>query len=277
MVHNRSEKEHSMTIRRILLTGDDGYKAIGTRMLIHALRDHYELTIAGTLTQQSGVGGYISVGEGGGWGEDEVDQVKALWVDGHPVDAMECAQAYFPKPFDLVLSGINLGANVSAAYLTSGTMAAAARALTLGIAPRSIAMSWHAPPELWRRDHDGAEDLAPYLDYPAATAKRLLLLAIKYNFWGTPFLNINFPTEASNQARMTQFLPDVKGYYKYPLIMDRSTMRFAYPNQFAERIDSNPQYDTGAITSGYIAITPCQRDILDRRIYAKYKKKIYYA
>lgn len=264
-----------MTIRTILLTGDDGYKAIGTRMLVAALKDDYQLTIASTLTQQSGVGGYISVKEGGGWGEDEVDGVKALWVDGHPVDAMECAQAYFPKPFDLVLSGINLGANISSSFITSGTMAAAARAISLGITTRSVAMSWEVQPELWHRDHDGAEDMNLYADYPARTAKAILELAIKHEFWGAPFLNINFPTKPSNIARMTQFLPDTKGYYRYPLILDRDSMRFTYPNAFADRIDDNPQYDTGALKSGLIAITPCQRDILHRSVYNKYKKETY--
>lgn len=261
-----------MTIKNILITGDDGYKSIGTRLLIHALKDRYKLAVAGTLTQQSGVGGYISVAEGGRWGEDEVDGVKVLWVDGHPVDAMECAQAYFFEPFDLVLSGINLGANVSGSFITSGTMAAAARAITLGLAPRSIAMSWQVPPGLWHRVHDGTEDVTPYL---AKASKSMLELAINHEFWGAPFLNINFPTKPSCTARMTQFLPDIKGYYLYPLIMDRTTMRFTYPSTFVKKIARNPQYDTGAIASGIIAITPCRRDILDERVYKKYAKISY--
>ena len=53
-----------MNIKRILLTGDDGYNSLGTRLLIYFLKDRYELAIAGTKHQQSGVGGHVNVLKG---------------------------------------------------------------------------------------------------------------------------------------------------------------------------------------------------------------------
>ena len=137
-------------------------------------------------------------------------------------------------------------------------------------------MSWQCPPNLWRGVHDGEEDMTPYLDYPAKISKSILELAMSHEFWGAPFLNVNFPSKAGSRVRMTQFLPDVKEYYKYPLIMDRSTMRFTYPIAFADKVSHDPHYDTGAMASGYISITPRQRDILDRDIYDTYRKETYH-
>lgn len=41
-----------MAKKRVLLTGDDGYNSLGTRLVIAALKESYELQIAGTLRQQ---------------------------------------------------------------------------------------------------------------------------------------------------------------------------------------------------------------------------------
>lgn len=43
--------------KKILLTGDDGYDSLGTRLLVRGLRDEFDLKIAGTKDQMSGVGG----------------------------------------------------------------------------------------------------------------------------------------------------------------------------------------------------------------------------
>jgi len=131
--------------KRILLTGDDGYNSLGTRLLIHYLKETYELAIAATRDQQSGVGGHGSFDTRGTWEEVNVDGVPGFWVSGYPVDAVECAQGYFKKKFDIVISGINWGANVSGSVVTSGTIAAALRALFVQLTPQGIAISWQTP------------------------------------------------------------------------------------------------------------------------------------
>jgi len=101
-----------MSKKSILLTGDDGYDSLGTRILIHVLKKSYTLFIAGTKRQQSGVGGHKSITGTGEWGVENVDGVPALWVDGTPVDAIEAAKSWYTKPFDYIVSGINWGINV---------------------------------------------------------------------------------------------------------------------------------------------------------------------
>lgn len=96
-----------MAKKRILLTGDDGYQSLGTRLVAHVLRENYDLTIAGTVSQQSAVGGKISLADGFNWEKTTVDGIKAYWVDGTPTDAMELMGAADEEPFDLTISGMN--------------------------------------------------------------------------------------------------------------------------------------------------------------------------
>ncbi len=153
-------------MKRILLTGDDGYNSIGTRLLIHLLKDSYELVVVGTKTQQSGVGGLLHLKEGCTYGETCLDDIQAFWVDGSPGDAMEFAHGYFKAPFDYVISGINLGENVGPALVASGTVCAAVRALGLDVAPHAIAISWTTPPDFFFKKHDETDSLSQYLEHP---------------------------------------------------------------------------------------------------------------
>ncbi|OGJ40585.1 MAG: hypothetical protein A2378_01875 [Candidatus Pacebacteria bacterium RIFOXYB1_FULL_44_10] len=138
-----------MNISSILITGDDGYTSPRTRLLIRLLKDTYDLRVCATNTQQSGVGGYMSIREGGVWGEDAVDGVPALWVDKHPVDAIEVAEMYYQRTFDLVISGVNWGANLGGSVISSGTFAAGYRALHDRLAPHVMVLSWKVPFEMW--------------------------------------------------------------------------------------------------------------------------------
>ena len=150
-----------MSVKNILITSDDGYNAMGVRVLASLLKNKYNLKITGTLDQMSGVGGKLSL-KGGSFGITEVDGVEALYVDGTPVDAVEVANSYYPDRFDLVLSGINWGQNTGGSVVSSGTVSVALRALVIGITERAIALSWRLPGEHWTKRHNGDESISDY-------------------------------------------------------------------------------------------------------------------
>ena len=50
-----------MKVKRILVTGDDGYNSLGVRVLAHFLKDKYDLEIVATKTQYRGVGGMFNL------------------------------------------------------------------------------------------------------------------------------------------------------------------------------------------------------------------------
>ncbi len=263
-----------MNIKRILLTGDDGYNSVGTRLLIHALKDKYELHIAATKEQQSCSGGKMSASSGGEWGTDVVDGVPALWVDGTPVDVMECAQGYFKEPFDLMISGVNLGSNVTTAVVSSGTYSAAVRGMGLKIAPLALIMSWDTPSDLLFIDHNHENDISDYLEYPGGVLRPILEQAVEADFWGVKVLNINLPQQASKKIRFTKILKDITRYYSYPILMNEKTKRYSYDRELIKVQETNPRYDAAAVTQGYISITPCAFDMTHFTTFEKLENEI---
>lgn len=266
-----------MKVRSILLTGDDGYDSMGTRLLLHFLRDKYDVTIIATNSQQSAVGGKMSLGKGFHWGRATVDGVKAYWVDGTPVDAVELANAlFFETLFDLTISGINWGANLGSAISCSGTFNAALHAISIGITKKAIAMSWDLPPEYYIMKHNAQDSLEKYLTYPGAVLEPLLEKIIEHNFWDTKLLNINFPQHATSQVRFTKLIADARDIYTFDdnilEVENKKNGQFTYRGQRIYNPELDSDYDVKAVTDGVISVSPCRYDFLHDKSYKKMKK-----
>lgn len=257
-----------MKVKNILITGDDGYNSIGTRLLIYFLQDKYALTVCATKAQQSGVGGKMNLNSTITWHETKVDGIRAVWVDSTPTDAVEFASSYFNQQFDLAISGINLGPNVST-LISSGTFAAATRVLTNKLSPHVMSVGWDLPRNLWFKDHNGKDEIQIYLKYPGEIMYKIFKLAIKNDFWNSELLNINFPEKTSNQVIFTKPLDDKKTFYSNPLI-DKKTNTFTYMSK-PKKVLNPIETDAGALQHGFISITPCKADMLKEEVYEKFK------
>ena len=172
-----------MSIKNILITGDDGYNSIGTRLLTHFLKNKYSLKIAATKRQQSGVGGKMTINQKIKWGKSLIDGVEAIWVDSTPADVINFSKQYFKKKFDLIISGMNLGPNISNGVLSSGTYTAAFRAINLGLADKALAISLNCSPEEWYKVGNLNENIKSRLNYPGKILMEIINLAIQNNFW----------------------------------------------------------------------------------------------
>lgn len=148
---------------RILLTNDDGLRAPGIAAMHEALADFHgvfgrplgsDIFTVAPLTVQSATSHGVTFHSPlmvtreflAGSGPD--DRVQGFAVDGRPADCVKLAVAnLWPEQFgpgsrpDLVVSGMNAGANVGINVIYSGTVAAALEAAFLGIP--SIAVSLH--------------------------------------------------------------------------------------------------------------------------------------
>lgn len=264
-----------MKVKNILLTGDDGYNSVGTRVLIHYLKKKYKLAIAATRLQQSGVGGRISLSHDINWNNIEVDGIKGFYVDGTPSDAIEVARSYYSHiKFDIVLSGINLGANIGGTFSASGTFAAAERSLLLQLAKKAIALSLHVTDHShYLRQHDGIEDIKSYLAYPGKTVFRIVEAAILNNFWDSDLINVNLPSIPTNKVRFTRPLSDITTFYEYPYF-DKKNKRFRYPFDIRKNSHSI-ESDAGALLKGYISITTCKSDSVNEHAYQTLKNKTF--
>jgi 5'-nucleotidase len=272
------KKEHQpvqsadMAKPRILLTGDDGYQSHGTRLLIKMLRDDYDLTVCGTVTQQSAVGGKVSLASGFKYGKKEVDGIPAYWVEGTPVDAIEIASSLFDEPFDFAVSGINWGANLGTAVYSSGTVNAAVGAIARGASKQSIAISWDLPPEFYTMHHDKDHSIEEYFEYPGQVTKKLLTFCIENKLWGADWLNINLPQQPSNKVKLSQMVVDVQQIYDYSTRLKDEEGHYSFLSH--GRVFSNDlseEYDVRALTDGYISISPCKLSLVDQEKFERMK------
>jgi 5'/3'-nucleotidase SurE len=117
---------------RVMLTNDDGFDAAGLTAVRAALeKAGYAVTVVAPLTQQSGSGVRITLGE-----IAVADHGHDTWsVDGSPAD---CASYGLSRLMagnqpDVVVSGANLGQNLGANAVSSGTVGAAVMAAELGV------------------------------------------------------------------------------------------------------------------------------------------------
>lgn len=127
---------------RILVTNDDGINAPGLWKVAEALCEFGDVVVVAPDRDQSGVGTartllqILRVEEV----ESRIEGVPARSVHGTPADCVILAtEELFPEPFDLLVSGINPGANLGMDVLDSGTVGGAFRGFFRNIP--SIAVS----------------------------------------------------------------------------------------------------------------------------------------
>ncbi len=127
----------------ILLTNDDGISAPGLVALYRELTDLGEVHVVAPASVQSATSHGITLSTPLLTSRVTVpDAFTGIAVDGRPADCVKLAVAHFlPKPPDLVISGMNSGANVGINVIYSGTIAAALEAAFLGLP--AIAVSLH--------------------------------------------------------------------------------------------------------------------------------------
>lgn len=144
---------------RVLVTNDDGIEAPGLRTLALATANAgHDVVIAAPAVQSSGSSASITATEADGRIEVEsrslegLEEVPAFAVHGGPgLIALIAARGAFGPAADLVLSGVNHGANVGRAILHSGTVGAALTgglngawglAVSLDAGLRPVALHW---------------------------------------------------------------------------------------------------------------------------------------
>ncbi len=128
---------------RILLSNDDGYLAPGLACLAEALVPHAEIMVVAPDRDRSGASNSLTLrsplrallGENGYY-----------YVDGTPTDCVHLAiTGLMKKEPDMVIAGINNGANLGDDVLYSGTVAAAMEGRFLGLPAIAVSLVSHGP------------------------------------------------------------------------------------------------------------------------------------
>jgi 5'-nucleotidase len=128
---------------RLLLTNDDGVYAKGIEALYEQLRHEHEVLVVAPETEQSAVGHAITLMDP--LRVKPVNRNGAFFgyaVNGTPADCVKLAiKELMEAPAELVVSGINLGANVGINVIYSGTVSAATEGTILGIPAIAVSVN----------------------------------------------------------------------------------------------------------------------------------------
>lgn len=231
---------------RILLSNDDGYFAPGLAALAGALSQAGEVTVVAPERDRSGASNSLTL--------DRPLIVRQAangfrYVNGTPTDCVHLAvTGLLPQLPDIVVSGINHGANMGDDTIYSGTVAAATEGFLLGIP--SIALS-----------------LAGKSGENFATAARVALeLVRRYQAqpWGSAsLLNVNVPDlrEASLKGtRVTRLGRRHKAEGVIRTTNPRGETVY-WVGAAGDAQDAGEGTDFHAVSSGYVSVTPLQIDL----------------
>ena len=242
---------------KILLTNDDGVHAPGLEVLEAIAREFSDdIWICAPDEEQSGMGHALTLTRPvrlRQYGE------RRFAVTGTPTDSVTMGlRNVIDGVPDLILSGVNRGANLGDDITYSGTVSAAIEGALAGV--RSIAMSQVLGPVRGREDGSredyfaaarawGAKVLAPLLDTPLPDRT---------------LVNVNFPALAPDAIKGIRAVR--QGFHDYSrgtVVEGRDPRGFKYYWFGLEAIEHTLDHGTDleAIDEGYIAVTPLQLDL----------------
>ena len=234
---------------RILIANDDGYQAPGLATLVAACEGLGELQVVAPEQNASGTSNSLTLNRGlsvytaaNGW----------RYINGTPSDCVHFAlSGLLEHRPDLVVSGINNGANMGDDTLYSGTVAAAMEGFLFGI-----------PAIAFSQVQKGWE----HLDVAGRVARKVIEQVLARPPAITPYLlNVNIPNRADADARPRRITRLGRRHASEPVIRQVSprgdTLFWIGPAGDAR--EAGPGTDFHATANGEVSITPLHVDLTD--------------
>jgi 5'-nucleotidase len=237
---------------RILLTNDDGIHAPGLWALHHAFSAHHQVTVVAPDRERSAVSHGITLHQPIRSVFTRVNgSLSGFAINGTPADCVKLGLAeLLDRPPELVVSGINPGANVGINVNYSGTVAAAKEAAMAGISAMAVSI------------------IAPGDRHVDAAARFTESLSLQVKEWGLPkgtFLNVNFPDLPINEIRGVRWSRQGSGVFAQHFEKRRDPRDQIYYWQGCDGQGAYDQSDIDGAALGdrYISITPIKCDMTD--------------
>lgn len=232
---------------RILLSNDDGYFAPGLAVLAASLsHDGHHVTVVAPERDRSGASNSLTL--------DRPLMVRQTpsgfhYVNGTPTDCVHLAvTGLLPELPDMVISGINHGANMGDDTVYSGTVAAATEGFLLGIPSLAVSLA------NLQREHFQT----------AANVIRELVDRFAANPFREPtLLNVNVPDvppEALKGTRVTRLGRRHRAQDVVRTVNPRNQVMYWVGAAGAAQ-DAGPGTDFHAVAEGFVSVTPLQLDL----------------
>jgi 5'-nucleotidase len=232
---------------KILLTNDDGYQAPNIQNLYRKLSQNHDVWIIAPENNCSGMSAAISFLK-----DTEIRQVeeRIYAVDGTPADC-----TYFGLlgivdfEFDMVVSGINHGANLGTDVIYSGTVGAAVGGRKLKYPPLALSVASYETVNM---------------DFIVNKTSKIIdtIKSLPEQFHGKVF-NVNFPDLSEDECKGIKITSLAKrGVPSKPIVIssDGDIKKYRY-NLSGEPVDEPTLTDARAVKDGYISVSILDYDL----------------
>jgi len=239
-------------IMRILVSNDDGVFAPGIRALANELATIADIEVVAPDRNRSGASNSLTLTR-----PLTVKKMENGYysVEGTPTDCVHLAvTGLLDSDFDMVVSGINEGANLGDDVLYSGTVAAAMEGRYLGLPAIAISM---------------AGDQIHHYETAAVIAKQLVMQLKTNGLPSQTILNVNVPNVPLDQLKGMQVTRLGTRHCAEPTIKDHDPRGrpIYWIGRPGVEADSGIGTDFYAVNSGMVSITPLHLDMTNYKIF----------
>jgi 5'-nucleotidase len=235
----------------ILVTNDDGITAGGIRSLIEVAKEFGDVCVVAPDSPQSGMGHAITVNDILRLQEvRDVEGVKEYSCTGTPVDCVKLAiYSVLKRRPDLLLSGINHGANYSINVIYSGTMSAALEGAVEGIPSIGFSLL----------DHSAEADFTASKE----VVRKVVKNALKNGIPNNTCLNVNIPNVPSEEIKGIRVCRQAKAFWKddFQPRKDPSGKTYYWITGEFVNHDKGDDTDVWALDNNYVSVVPVQYDL----------------
>ncbi|WP_456416147.1 5'/3'-nucleotidase SurE [Thiolapillus sp.] len=231
---------------RILLSNDDGYQAPGLKALATALQTTVDVVVVAPDRDRSGASNSLTLETPIRAHTMENGYIR---VEGTPTDCVHLAiTGLLEEEPDMVVAGINAGANMGDDVIYSGTVAAATEGRFLGFPAMAISIASHAP---------------RHFDTAAQIAVQLIERLQRRPLAGESILNVNVPDLPLADIRGMQVTRLGHRHKAEPVVkeVDPRGRPIYWVGPAGPEQDAGPGTDFHALRNSCVSITPLQVDL----------------
>jgi 5'-nucleotidase len=246
---------------RILLTNDDGIQAVGLRALYKAfVAEGFIVDVVAPVSEQSAVGHAVTLSSPLQVRRFKENGFDGLGVGGTPVDCVKLAlSTLLDKKPDIVVSGINSGANVGVDILYSGTVSAATEGALAGLSALAVSIDNYNPLDLFSQAAYCVK-VIKNMPWDRLSPKRVM--------------NLNFPDCPVEQSRGLRFCPHTGASYVdwYQAGRDPRGRPYYWLDGEIPPENISEGRDRRLLSEGYMTLTPLKFDFTDHEILGQLEK-----
>lgn len=235
----------------ILVTNDDGITAPGIRHLVEFMNEIGEVVVVAPNSPQSGKGHAITINSTLTYEEINLEgPQKDFSLSGTPVDCVKFAlDKVLKRRPDLVVSGINHGANSSINVIYSGTMSAAVEAGVEGLQSIGFSLldfSWDA-------------DFTQAKEHIQSIVKKVLENPLPPGI----VLNVNIPKLKKEEIKGVKVCKQAHAKWEesFDERINPHGKKYYWLTGYFNNMDASPDADETALTEGYISVVPVKFDL----------------